>query len=89
MSDANAGIVDGKSRVGFEASDAPIRLTRAEYSINGGSWVPVDPTSKVFDAMSLDFEFDVAVPAEEGGMVFAIRVHDERDNLATARSVVR
>jgi len=89
ISELAARILDGQIRVSFEASDAASRLTRAEYSINGGSWVPVDPTSKVFDAMSLDFEFDVAVPAEEGGMVFAIRVHDERDNLATARSVVR
>jgi hypothetical protein len=89
ISDLAVNLVGDQIRVSFEASDAASRLTRAEYSVNGGDWVPVDPTSKVFDAMSLDFEFDVSVPAEEGGIVFAIRVYDERDNLAAARSVVR
>lgn len=89
ISDLAVNIADDQIRVSFEASDLASRLTRAEYSVNGGDWVPVDPTSKVFDAMSLDFEFDVSVPAEEGGIVFAVRVYDERDNLVAARSVVR
>jgi hypothetical protein len=37
----------------------------------------------------LVFDFEAAVPAEAGGIVAAVRVYDERDNAAAARTVVR
>ncbi len=89
ISDLSASAADGRIQVRFQAQDAASKLTRAEYSINGGEWSPADPRNGLFDAGSLAFEFEVAAPAASGGIVLAVRVYDERDNVAAARAVVR
>ena len=89
ISGLSASAEDGRIHVRFQAQDAASKLTRAEYSINGGDWTPADPTSGLFDAGSLLFDFEVAAPAETGGIVVAVRAYDERDNAAADRAVVR
>lgn len=89
ISGLSASAENGRLRIRFHAVDVASKLTRAEYSINGGEWAPADPQSRLFDAGSLDFDFDVAAPAEAGGIVVAVRAYDERDNVAAARAVVR
>jgi hypothetical protein len=89
ISDLSASAEDGRIHVQFQAQDVASKLTRAEYSINGGDWAPADPASGLFDAGSLAFDFEADAPAESGGIVIAVRAYDERDNVAAARTVVR
>jgi WD40 repeat protein len=89
ISGLSASVGDARIQIRFQAQDAASKLTRAEYSINGGDWAPADPANGLFDAGSLVFDFEAAVPAEAGGIVAAVRVYDERDNAAAARTVVR
>lgn len=89
ISNLSASVENGRIQVRFEAQDVASKLTRALYSVNGGDWAPADPQGGLFDANSLDFDFAASVPAETGGIVVAVRVYDEQDNVAAARTVVR
>jgi hypothetical protein len=89
ISGLSAAAQDGRIRVRFVAQDAASKLTRAQYSVNGGDWAPADPASGLFDSGSLDFDFEAAAPAETGGIVVAVRAYDEQGNVAAARAVVR
>ena len=89
ISGLSASAEDDRIRIRFQAQDVASKLTRAEYSVNGGEWAPADPQNGLFDAGSLDFDFDIAAPTETGGIVVAVRAYDERDNVAAARAVVR
>lgn len=59
----------------FTAKDALSWIEKAEYSINGGDWILLEPESKVIDSQTLNFK----VNGREGQML-AIRVFDEDDN---------
>lgn len=89
ISGLSASAADGLIRGRFQAQDAASKVTRAQYSINGSDWAPADPVNGLFDARSLDFDFEAAAPAESGGLVVAVRVYDEQNNVAAARVVVR
>ena len=89
ISALSASAEGGRIRIRFQAQDGASRLTRAEYSINGGDWAPADPQSGLFDAGSLNFDFAVDAPAETAGIVVAVRAYDERDNVSAGRVVVR
>lgn len=89
ISSLTATAENGRIRVRFDAVDAASKLTRSQYSINGGAWLPMDPTSQVFDASSLQFDFGIDEPTGEAGLVVAVRVYDEQNNLAAARAVIR
>lgn len=89
ISALSASAEGGQIRIRFQAQDDASKLTRAEYSINGGDWAPADPQSGLFDAGSLNFDFGVNAPAETAGIVVAVRAYDERDNVSAGRVVVR
>ncbi len=89
ISDLSASVEADRVRIRFQAQDLASKLTRAEYSVNGGEWAPADPQSGLFDAGLLDFDFEVDAPTETGGIVVAVRAYDERDNVAAGRVVVR
>jgi hypothetical protein len=68
---------DGReSVVTFTAHDALSWIDKAEYSLNGGDWILVQPEGKVTDSQILTYKF--YVPANQG---IAIRVFDENDNV--------
>ena len=89
ISGLSASAQDGRIHIRFQAQDAVSKIARAEYSINGGDWLPADPAEGLFDARSLGFEFEADAPAESGGIVIAVRAYDQRDNVAAASTVVR
>jgi hypothetical protein len=89
ISDLSASAQNGRIRVRFQAQDSASKLSRAEYSINGGEWSRADPVTAVFDSASLAFDFEADAPADSGGTVVAVRAYDERDNVAAARAIVR
>lgn len=61
----------------FTAKDALSWIDKAEYSVDGGDWIPLNPVNKVTDSQSLNYELEVAA-----GRMVAIRVFDEDDNVA-------
>src|SRR5690606_17449652 len=89
ISNLSASSANGRLRVRFQAQDAASKLTRAQYSINGGDWLPADPVNGLFDARTLEFDFEAEAPAETGGLVVAVRAYDKQMNVAAARTVVR
>ena len=75
----------GTLRVHFHAADALNVIKRAEYSLDGGEWTPVDPVGKLSDSLALDY--DLAIAAPSGEHTIAVRVTDDYDN-AEVRKVV-
>jgi hypothetical protein len=76
-----------KVEIRFHAKDALSVLDKAEYSINGGDWLVVDPTTRLNDSMEEDYR--VLVDRGQGELTVAVRVSDEYDNEAVAKTVVK
>jgi hypothetical protein len=77
----------GKVRVRFAAHDTATPLQSAEYSLDGGEWKRILPTSTLFDSPDLSFEFDIDAGGP-GEHTIAVRVYDSHENVATAKTVV-
>jgi hypothetical protein len=74
--------------VQFHAKDALSTLRKAEYSVNGGDWMLVEPTTRLSDAMEHDYRITLATrPAGEATV--AIRVEDAHGNQAVAKTVLK
>ena len=82
-----AGRTNGRLDLRFHAKDALSWLGKAEYSINGGDWLVVDPTTRLTDSMEHDYR--VIVDAAAGESTVAVRVNDEYENQSVAKTVVR
>jgi sugar lactone lactonase YvrE len=74
------------STVQFRAKDALSVLGTAEYSINGGEWMVVEPTTRLSD--SKEGEYRIALPRLQGETTVAVRIQDDYDNQAVAKTVV-
>ena len=83
----SATAVNGKIEVRFHAKDALSTLGKAEYSINGGDWTVVEPTTRLTDSNELDYR--VTVDRVAGETTIAVRVSDEFENQAVAKTVVK
>jgi hypothetical protein len=93
--------LDGKQiRVRFRASDSFSAIKRAEYSVDGGDWLFVEPVGRLSDSKTEDYDFRAAVPQAEArpammaedtrnDHVVVVRAYDRFDNLATAKTVIR
>ena len=77
----------GKIDVRFHAKDALSILGKAEYSVNGGEWLVVEPTTRLTDSMEHDYR--VLVDRAPGEATIAVRVSDEFENQALAKTVIR
>ncbi len=77
----------GKLEIQFHAKDALNWLDKAEYSVNGGEWMVVEPTTRLTDSQEHDYR--VAMDAPQGEATVAVRVDDEYDNQAVAKVVVK
>jgi sugar lactone lactonase YvrE len=80
-------VSNGKIEVHFHAKDALSTLGKAEYSINGGDWTVVEPTTRLTDSSELDYR--VTVDRSAGETTIAVRISDEFENQAVAKTVVR
>ena len=93
--------LDGKQiHVRFRAVDSFSPIKRAEYSLDGGDWLFVEPVGQLSDSKTEDYDFSVAVPQPEAvpvlmagntanDHVVVVRAYDRFDNLATAKTVIR
>jgi sugar lactone lactonase YvrE len=76
-----------KIEVRFHAKDALNALAKAEYSVNGGEWKVVEPTTRLTDSEEHDYRFEIdRGPAEA---TIAVRVSDAYGNEAIAKTVVK
>jgi hypothetical protein len=71
----------------FTAKDALSVLGKAEYSVNGGDWQVVEPTTRLTDSM--EHEYRIVLPQAAGERTVAVRVQDEFENQATAKVVLK
>ena len=75
------------SSLEFHAKDALTTLGKAEYSVNGGDWMVVEPTTRLTD--SLEHDYRVTLPTRPAGeTTVAVRVEDAYGNQAVAKTVL-
>jgi sugar lactone lactonase YvrE len=72
----------------WSARDARSTIDRAEYSVNGGEWVLIDPVSRLSDSSEEEYHLLIDRPSS-GEQVIAVRVSDEFDNQAVDKVVVK
>ena len=68
-------------KISFTATDAGSWIQQAEYSMDGGDWVLLDPINRVTDSQTLSYRFSA-----KSGQLISVRVFDENDNV-TVRQV--
>jgi hypothetical protein len=76
-----------KIEVRFHAKDALNVLAKAEYSVNGGEWKVVEPTTRLTDSEEHDYRFEA--DRGPGEATIAVRVSDAYENEAVAKTVVK
>jgi hypothetical protein len=72
--------------VRWKARDEKSTIYRAEYSVNGGEWVVVQPTSRLSD--SPEHEYVLTVESTGSEQTIAVRVADEFDNQSVDKVIV-
>jgi hypothetical protein len=77
----------GKMQVRFHVKDALSWIGKAEYSINGGEWLVVEPTTRLTD--STEHDYRIETDRGQGEATVAVRVADEYENQAVAKIVVQ
>jgi len=71
----------------FDAQDTVSALRRAEWSLDGGVWLPIAPVDGILDSRTEQFRLHVAsVPAGEHALV--LRVADSAGNTGLAKVVL-
>jgi hypothetical protein len=83
-----ATIAGNKIEVRWKARDARSDIDKAEYSINGGEWLLIQPVTKLSDSPEEEYHLVLDRPSP-GEQVIAVRVSDEFDNQAVDKVVVR
>ncbi len=84
-----AGTASGnKLDVRWSARDARSTIDHAEYSVNGGDWVLVDPVSRLSDSPQEEYHLQIDRPSSSE-QVIAVRVSDQFDNQAVDKVVVK
>jgi len=78
----------GKVEVRWRAKDAVSVVERAEYSVDGGDWLVVEPTTKVSGSPEQEYLLTLERIAP-GEHVIAVRVSDDFDNQSVAKAIVR
>ena len=72
----------------WKAADALNVVEKAEYSVDGGEWKVVEPTTKLSDSLEHDYVL-VVDGVSAGEHTVAVRVSDEYDNVAVEKVLVR
>jgi hypothetical protein len=78
-----------KLTVRWRAADDRSVIEKAEYSINGGEWIVVQPATRLSDAPELQYELNVDAAGAGSERTIAVRVTDEFDNVAVEKVVIR
>jgi hypothetical protein len=78
----------GAVEITADAVDAASPLKTAEYSINAGPWLPIQPQDGILDSMTERFVFTVAAAVGEERIV-VVRASDSGNNAGLAKVVLR
>jgi hypothetical protein len=87
-STAPAQVSGPTARVTFDAVDASSYLTRAEYSVNGGEWLPAMAEDGISDSPRERYTVEVPLTMP-GEYAITIRVYDVNSNAGNTRVLVR
>lgn len=71
----------------FHVRDALSTLGKAEYSVNGGEWTVVEPTTRLTDSMEHDYRITLS-NRPPGEVTVAVRVEDAYGNQAVSKTVL-
>ncbi len=73
--------------IGFEATDAASPIRRSEYALDGGPWVPIDPTEGILDSQHERFllKLDGVSPGEH---LVVLRAIDSANNAGLSKVVI-
>lgn len=84
----NASASGNRIDVRWKARDERSNIDKAEYSVNGGEWLLVEPVTRLSDSPEEEYHlaFDHSSPGEQ---VIAVRVTDEFDNQIVQKTVVK
>jgi len=82
-----AAVSGNRVEVRWKARDARSDIDKAEYSVNGGEWLLIQPITKLSD--SPEEEYHLVVDRTPGEQVIAVRVNDEFDNQSVEKVVVQ
>jgi hypothetical protein len=86
ISGLSAAPAGAKLELRFHAKDALSWLDKAEYSVNGGEWMVVEPTTRLTDSSEHDYRVQLDRPP--GEVTIAVRVTDEYENQSVMKTVV-
>jgi hypothetical protein len=82
-----ANVSGNKIEIRWKARDARSNIDKAEYSVNGGEWLLIQPVTKLSDSPEEDYH--LVIDRATGEQVIAVRVNDEYDNQAVDKVVVK
>lgn len=77
--------------VTFEAQDAFSPIAHAEYSLDAGPWVYIEPVNKISDSKTENYSVHIPVNAPGGKAsehLITVRAYDRFDNVGVAKTVV-
>jgi len=73
--------------VQFTALDAGSSIERAQYSVDGGDWILVAPTSRISDAPEERYEISLS-GLGPGEHAISVRAYDRFENVGSAKTIV-
>jgi hypothetical protein len=79
-----SGKMSGGHPASFTARDATSTIERAQYSLDGGDWVLVAPSTGISDALVEHYEF-VLPASTPGEHTIAVRAYDRFENVGSAK----
>lgn len=79
-----ARVEGSKIVIRFRAADALTPLQSAEYSVNGGDWIAVPPSTRITDSLAHDYSAET-VKGAGTEYTIAVKVLDERDNVSVQK----
>ena len=71
----------------WQAADATSPLKRAEYSIDGNTWIPLDPLTGILDTKQASFHVDLST-LPPGEHVIVVRALDQANNSGQAKVIL-
>ncbi|MFQ6091244.1 MAG: two-component regulator propeller domain-containing protein [bacterium] len=72
--------------IGGRSEDATSIITKAEYSVDAGEWIPIFPVDEIFDSKEEAFSFNIE-PLSPGEHTLVIRATDEAGNVGAGKVV--
>jgi len=80
-----SGKMTGSHPASFTARDASSAIERAQYSLDGGDWVLVAPSTGISDALVEHYDFGLP-SLTPGEHTIAVRVYDRFENVGSGKT---